>query len=534
MRAGKMAGILAFLTVFCITILDAQVQADGDAPLPIMQEFKLGELKPSLWMGIKSIFSAGYNFETSAGGFRNLGGEDQTYAIFIIGMVDSKNTTKTFDTPKDIDRDTWNAKFKLMSFSERITSWGYEYRVPSWLAEIAGKGMHIGFFTQAGEMIGSMDDEIANNRPRLSIAAGDMVIPLGGTGDNDLGEIFYEKDDASNKTKYSTTNGAVWYTGYEQENLWNTYLTLLSEGNVNSDVRDGKNDGFAGVVDFEVSPLGKVTDEFNPFTITINGNIITGVNWENTTENVGYGLKVMPSIYLNKENFILSPVVAFDGKHDINNDFTWKFGGGLNFQFSNWAFTNDEWGIRRTLVNQSFRWVSDKIWQYAYAQVYGAYSEADDFDLMFMIEEPDGLRGFHDKLGGMLEFRIFNLTEKNKDSSWALQGRVSYDIESGTRLFTPYVRAYFDSDSVFKLRPGIHTNIIPNAGIELAYTSANLNPNANTTTKPGGLNFYDGIFDAGRIELIVILQSDDKRPHTPKRQDFWNYSKYQNGMTNTN
>jgi hypothetical protein len=520
--------------VFAVSMLGAQVQSDGDTKWPFTTEFSGGELKPSMWLGLKSVFSAGYNLETNAAGFRNLGGSDMTYAIFIITLVNGKNSAKLFEVPKDLSDDVWSARFKMFNFNERLGSGWTESRGPSWLTEITGKGVHIGFFTQGGELVGSLDDDTPSLKPRLSIAGGDMVLPLGGTGDNDLGEIYYEKDDASHKTKYTSTEGAIWYTGYAKKNLYNTYLTLLSEGNVDSDVRDGKNDAFAGVVDFEITPRGVETDEYNPFTLKISGNAIGGIKWENTTESIGYGLKVEPSIYLKSLGYALTPVAAFDGKHNTDNNFTWKIGGGFTLQLSDMRFVYDTWGKNKTLLNQGFRWVNDNVWRYAYMQVYGAYSAADDFDMVFMFEEPEGELGFHNRLGAMAEFRLYNLTEKQKTMTCAFQGRISYDLPKGPYLFSPYLMSYIDSDQVFKLRIGSQANIIPNTGFEISYTSANLNPNANTSLKPGGLSFYDGIFDAGRVELTVILQSDNKRPKTPMRQDFWNYSKYTSGMTGNN
>jgi hypothetical protein len=113
------------------------------------------------------------------------------------------------------------------------------------------------------------------------------------------------------------------------------------------------------------------------------------------------------------------------------------------------------------------------------------------------------------------------MTGKNKDLSWEAQARVSWDLNVKQFLLTPYLRGYMNNQNVFKVRAGLYANLIPFTGFELAYTSANLNKNANTTTKP--MNHYNSIFDAGRIELLVILKSDDIRPHVPKRMSDWNY-----------
>jgi hypothetical protein len=81
---------------------------------------------------------------------------------------------------------------------------------------------------------------------------------------------------------------------------------------------------------------------------------------------------------------------------------------------------------------------------------------------------------------------------------------------------------------VFKLRAGAYANIIPFTCFELAYTSANLNKNAEINDIPANrpMSHYNSIFDAGRIELIVILKSDDIRPQVPKRMSDWNYPTY--------
>jgi hypothetical protein len=225
-------------------------------------------------------------------------------------------------------------------------------------------------------------------------------------------------------------------------------------------------------------------------------------------------------------------------------------GGGLNFRFSGmrWVTASEDWGdlyAGSTSYSQTgnagaspfadHRYENNKILKYAYAQVYGAYSEESDFNLLFRVEEPDGEVGFHEKLGAMVEMRIYNLLEKPsarmssgipvygepREKSWEAQARVSWDFNVGQYLITPYVRGYTNKDSVYKLRLGAYANIIPFTCFELAYTSANLNSNADTTTKP--MSHYESIFDAGRVELIVILKSDDIRPKVPKRMSDWNY-----------
>jgi hypothetical protein len=278
-----------------------------------------------------------------------------------------------------------------------------ENRAPSWLAEITGHGAHVGFFTQAGHLIGSLEDDTTSataNNVIASISGGNKVLQLGGSGVSngtavsELDMLNYEKYNASHKTTYTASNGgALWYLGYEKPELFNAYLTMLSEGNVNSKLTDvaagGKtNDGFAGVVDFMVSPLGQITDEENPLTFKLTGNAITGFNFESVTENLGFGLKADGGFYLGTDNFVLSPTLAFDGKLDVNNEFTWKMGGGFIFQFSGmrWITSGDDWNDLDTLGNQDFRYENSKVLKYAYAQAYAAYSEATDVELIVIFQ----------------------------------------------------------------------------------------------------------------------------------------------------
>lgn len=523
----------------------AQVEGEGDIITPTPKVQGPGGVTPYFWLGIQTIFSAGYNMETEAAGFWNLGGDNYTWASFNVVFVDSH-----YDTPKLYevanDPNVWSGKFKLLNFTARMNNYDTrEVNNPAWLAEISGKGAHIGFFTQAGTIIGWLSDTqnesgSATPKPFAKISAGNKVLNL---GDNDLGQSYYNGTiGVSHETVYTTPsngNGAVMYAGYEWPNLFNAYITGLSEGNVNSNTtpkEDGSKigDGIAIALDFGVSPFGLITDDENPLTFNLTGNMIGGYKFETTSkENFGFGLKAEQGTWLGIHNFVLSPVMAFDGRLDTDNDFIWKLGGGLTFQFSGMRWVSDDWNEIKGITNYDVRYENEKILKYAYAQVYAAYSEKTDFDMVFKVEEPDGNTGFHDKLGAMLELRLYNLTNTVTTNTidWAMQGRVSYDFNVKSYLISPYVRAYLDSDAVFKLRLGAQANIIPYTGFEIAYTSANLNNGATTTDKP--MNHYNSIFDAGRLELIVVLKSDDPKPKTPKRMNFWNYNSYINGVPDT-
>ena len=554
MRNRKVATAVALTAVLALALMGvpafAQVQPieDVEAPAPQFQDH--GGVTPWFWIGVQTVFSGGYNFETGAGGFRNYGGDNNTYASFNLAFVDSHyQTPKFYEVPRELDPDAWTGHFVMLNFTSRLNSWEggnnvvMENNSPAWLAEIAAKGARIGFFTQMGNLIGGFDDfggsgsNESNRKPVTKISGGNKVLDL---RSNQLGKMYYEKDTDPTVTKY--IDGNIMYAGYEKKELWNVYLTMLSEGDVNSDVRNDQKKGFAGVIDFGVTPFGLFTDEETPLTFRVTGNTIAGFNFKtgaNSQQGVGFGLEGESGIWLRRDNLVLSPIVAFDGKVNADNKFLWKFGGGFTFRFSGMRWTNDDWGdlynngyttSARTFTGNTnfadYRYENNKILKYAYGQAYAAYSEESDFNMMFRVEEPDGNLGFHDKLGFLAEVRLYNLTKDvavtaTSATQWEGQARVSWDINVGQHLVTPYARGYLNDHSVFKMRLGAYANFIPFTGFELAYTTANLNKNANTNTKP--LSHYEGIKDAGRIELIVILKSDEIRPQVPKRMSDWNY-----------
>ena len=547
MRFNKSVVTAAFILALMSAPLQAQVQSaeDIEAPTPQFQDH--GGVTPWFWIGIQTVFSGGYNFETTAAGFRNYGGDNHTYASFNLAFVDSHyQTPKFYEVPRNLDPDAWTGHFVLLNFTSRINSWdqnegAIENNGPAWLAEITGKGARIGFFTQAANLIGGLYDYgngsgEGSRKPITKISGGNKVINL---KSGELGKIFYEKStDPYVTTTYTTTSGAIWYAGYEKKERFNVYLTMLSEGNVESDVTDEKNKGFAGVLDLGLSPFGLFTDSENRLTFSISGNAIGGFKFtqgDNSRENVGFGIKGEAGFWLGRDNIVLSPIAAFDGKVDLKNKLWWKVGGGFILQFSGMRWTDDEWGdlhndgnprgSTATYPLADLRYENNKILKYAYAQVYGAYSEETDFNLLFRIEEPDGNVGFHDKLGFMGEARLYNLAKKSADTpvKWEAQGRISWDFNIRQYTLTPYLRGYINDDSVVKVRVGAYANFIPFTGFELAYTSANLNRGV-TLPKPSYLNaLYKNFFDTGRIELLVILKSDNIQPQVPKRMSDWNY-----------
>jgi hypothetical protein len=557
-----------FAVIFALTLIGvpvfAQVQSESDVVTPTPQFQDHGGVTPWFWIGLQTVFGAGYNLETGAGGFRNYGGDNYTYASFNLAFVDSHyQTPKFYEVPKEMDPNAWSGHFVLMNFTSRLNSWSgdtqVENNVPAWLAEISGKGARIGFFTQAGELIGGVDDTertgMSNSNPRVRIVGGNKVLAL---GEGQLGKLYYEKFNTDPViTSYNTEKGkgALMYVGYEKPELFNVFVTMLSEGNVNTEITknsEGKEigKGFAGVVDFDITPFGIFTDEDVPITFGVSGNAIGGFNFNtgnNALQSVGFGLKGEAGFWL-KDNYVVSPVVAFDGKLNSSDEFFWKMGGGLTFRFSGmrWVTTGEDWGDlyggrssysrNDNAGNDPFadhRYENNKVLKFAYAQVYGAYSERTDFNLLFRAEEPDGELGFHEKLGAMMEMRLYNLAKKITKvggqpniTKWETQARVSWDFNVKSFRLTPYLRGYLNNDSVVKLRAGAYANLIPFTCFELAYTSANLNKNVDLP-KPDYLNSsYEKFFDAGRVELIIMLKSDDIRPQVPKRMSDWNYPTY--------
>jgi len=557
MRITICAAVFALALISAPVFAQVQPVEDIDTPSPQFQDH--GGVTPWFWIGVQTVFGAGYNIETTAGGFRNYGGDNNTYASFNLAFVDSHYMTpKIYEVPRELDPNAWTGHFVMLNFTSRLNSWeqgttGMENNAPAWLAEITGRGMRIGFFTQAASLVGGVTDpkrtDAVSSKPFTSISGGNKVLNLQA---NQLGTLFYEKsNDPVVTTMYearSASEGGLWYIGYEKKELFNTYLTMLSEGDVNSDVTNEYKKGFAAVIDFGVSPFGLFTDDENPMTFNVSGNFITGFKWDDPSinvskrkENIGFGLKTEGGFWLGLDNFVVSPVVAFDGKINNDMDFFWKLGGGITFRFSGMRWVSDDWGdlfafSGNTENFASLRYENNKILKYAYAQIYGATvpdpknDGNTDFNMLFRVEEPDGNAGFHERLGFMGEFRLYNMLNKElgnngepKETKWETQGRVSWDLNVKHYLITPYLRGYLNDDAVFKLRIGVYANFIPFTGFEINYTSANLNRGVELP-KPSYLNrSYTDYFDAGRIELLVILKSDDMRPTVPKRMSDWNY-----------
>lgn len=477
----------------------AQIMETDDVVMPKTTESASGAITPYFWVGAQAVGSVGYNIETGAFGIKSE--DDDTWASFNIAMVSSK-----YDTPKHMevggDTDLWSGHLKLINYTMLLNSWESEAETntPAFIAEIAGKGFHFGLFSQAGEYI---------KDPLTSLTAGGEV-------------LFFDDPVASEADVYDTVNpyttteydgSAIIYVGYKQDGLFKSYLSLLSEGDIDTEV--GSADGVAGALDFSITPLGDKTDYAVPFTVAINGNLLTGTGFEENP--TGFGISVEPSIFLN-DDLILTPEVSFDGTIPEGEDLQWGVGGGLILQMSGKRWIDDSWGELDDPSDYfDGMYENTKILKYAYTQLYTVYSEEDDLDIALKFEEPDGIAGFNENLGAMAEFRLNNLLEETSGSemAWSLSSRLSFDFSD--HKTTPYVRAYLNSEDVFRVRAGVQlSGFIPHTGFEFAYTSKNLNESATSTASGDE-------FDLGRVEFLFIIKTDSGMINTPKSMDVWDY-----------
>lgn len=510
MRKATAVSVMFFLLVWLSPHIMGQVMSTQDVPLVPTQEQGGGQVSPSFWIGAQAVQSFGYNLETGAFGLRNH--SDDTWASFNFSFVDSK-----YGDPKHIefggDAQEWTGRIKLCNYTYRINSWTTtpEVNLPSWIAEVQGKGFHIGMFSQAGAYI--EPSSTTNNNPSPTLSTANMVLYF--NNPNALDPDYYAASDPSTAVSY--TGSGLAYMGYEKKKLFKTYLSIVSEGNVNANFTNGNNDGWAAALDAYITPFGEEVSKKQPLAPRIALNAVKGVNYAQNP--FGFGVKAELPIYFGK-TYSLMPVAAFQGKvEETTNTFTWTSGGGLIFKFSNAMFVNDEWGELKTSPNTDFfnyTYENSKILKYSYVQLYGSYSTMNDLDMVVKIEEPDGAAGFDKNLGATVEVRLNNVLQyNNAPLGWSAIGRVSYELLNNTII--PYVRSYIDSNSVFKLRTGAQIGgIIPNTGFELAYTSRNLNQGATSTAATDQ-------FDKGRIEFITIIKTDSGRILTPKRMSDLNY-----------
>ncbi|MFW5801628.1 MAG: hypothetical protein ACOCVC_06320 [Spirochaeta sp.] len=468
-----------------------------DLEMPEATPMEHGEATPYFWIGAQQTGSIGYNLDNNAFGIRRNDG----YVSFSFSLVDSM-----YDTPKQYvvgdDPDVWSGRVLLRNFTYRVNSYDDDNNSPIWLAEVQGKGFHIGLFGQAGEY--------RQGDGETTISSGGKVLYFADS--NALNSQFLDTPNPYTTASYNSP--ALAYLGYTQQNLFSTYLTLATEGDVDTEVTE-EADGIAGVIDFTVTPLGVASSAEVPFTVEVSGNVMGGTRFEENP--LGFGVKAEPSIFLG-ENRAVNPILAFDAQIPEGESVQWGVGGGVLLQLSAPVFTTDVWGELSSGDAQNY--FSDiyerdgQLQRYTYAQLYAAYSESDDLDLAFKYEEPEGEIGMIDKLGAMTEFRLNNLLQsEGNELGWSAAARVSYDLMEGQLV--PYARTYVNSEDVVKLRTGAHFSFFPHAGFELAYTSRNLNSNSEAT----GTDEYS----KGRIELLMRVSTSSGTIRTQRRMSDLNY-----------
>ncbi|MFW5880328.1 MAG: hypothetical protein ACOCU9_01725 [Spirochaetota bacterium] len=491
----KRLAALVALAIVAVSTLGAQIMEPEEMPMPATEELRDGALTPYFWVGAQAIFGLGVNLNNGAFGIEPFNTSD-TWASFNVALVDS-----LYATPKAAEfsagEDMWTGHLALRNYTLRLNSYSPNQQInePIWTAGIRGFGYRFGVVGQAGEYIqgGSYPS---------SITSGDLVLFFDDPNAQDVDFVT----DPNPLTQASYAGTGLLYGGYEQADLFNAYLTLTTEGTVDDlDAEDA--DGIAGVLDFNVTPWGTMTDIEQPFTLEVTGNAMYGVNFEENP--FGFGLKVEPAFHL-QDYFVLTPIVAFEGQLPQDEDAVWAAGGGLMLTMSGKRFASDMWGERGGLDYFDTVYERDQILKYTYAQIYASYNETQDLDLAVKFDEPSGSVGIDEQLGAMTEFRLNNVLQTGENElGWSAVARADYELNNGAII--PSLRGYLDSENVLKVRAGVEMTMIPYAAFELAYTSANLNTAA------------DGGVDYGRVNLTGIIKSDSS-VRTPKDMNDWNYT----------
>jgi len=457
-----------------------QMTYTRDYELPETENYGAGEVTPLFSIDALAETSAGYDIENGSYGIKDLNS-----AVNIrIRFVDSINSTPK-ETAPGAGADDWTGMFSMKNYSLNLVNDDFVTKEPIWLGKIVGKGYEFGFMGQASKYIRTAETAIAGGRQVLYFNDPDVV-------DSD----FYTDFNPDTETVYDGGTGIV-YVGYTQKDLFKTYLSLTSEGNVDTNDKEDAN-GLAAVLDYYITPFGTEPDASSPFSLAITGNFIGGFEFDSNP--LGMGIKVEPSLYL-QEAMILTPVVAFDAsvpdQGDASYDFSktnWAMGGGLTLSLSEASYITDYWGEMEADSSDFFsdRYVYGKIRKSSYAQLYASYSDLTDLDLAIKFEEPIDKDGFDENLGSMVEIRMNNLGTDNQ--GWSSQGWISYALQD--HRFTPYMRSYINDSEIVKMRLGSYINIIPRAGFEISYTSNNLNSGSTAV-------------DKGTLEVLVRISTEE-------------------------
>lgn len=513
----KRAGLLALLGLCLGSLLSAQVTDADKAPQPTEKPISPGLFTPTFWVGAQAVLESGYNMTSGASGMAYNGND--SWASFDVALVDSH-----YDVPKkfvtDEDPDYWMASVKLYGLTDRIDSYSSspELNWPSWSVGIKGQGFTFGFFSQ-----GYTDEDEAlvlggdtTNTPTSTIEGGNEVLYLGGltAGSND----YLTATESVVSVSYPVATKAL--VGYKIPGYLEVNLTGGSRGTI---AGSSSTNGLAGVLNFSLEPFGSSDDQ--PLVLGLTGDAIGGYNY--TTAGVGnpvaFGLATQLDWTLG-DDIVLSPIAAFDGR--VNDSWTsgivypvgtskfdWKTGGGFLLTLSPKRWVTDFWGeLPAQSASEYFE--NSKILKFTYAQLMAEYGRSTvsqgnkDLSLVFKAEEPDGLAGRDENLGGMIEICASNLLAANSGYPlvWSGIGRLSYDLDN--HKIEPYIRGYVDSTKVVKLRFGAQYNPMPGCALELTYMSANLTSGLATAQ------------DTGRIELLVGLSTDSTFTRIPKTMSF--------------
>lgn len=509
----------ALVVVTWATGLSAQVMNSKDAPDPVPKAQSAGPVNPYFWIGGKAVVTAGRNLETSASGLNFA----DSWASFNVALVDSR-----YDIPKRFavgeDPGFWSGFFALKSPTARINSWetSTELNWPSWQAGVQGQGFRFGLLSQAGVPVLGGNAANVPALGKLTISGADRAIVL---GDRTAGQSTYLATSESLVSVAYPVTGLA-FASWESPQLVKLALGIGSQGDLTS--ADKK--GWAASLTVEATPWGSVSMD-NPVAAKFQASAVAGVGYPDTTTEsqdgnpFGTGLGAQVDFSLD-DDLTVSPQIAFDLR--LNDTAPgvilpvgtlkteWKASAGVVVGLSPKRWINDDYGDApaQGAGYQNFEYA--KVQKFAYVQLLADLSRATiaqkqrDIDLIARWEEPDGMVGFDENLGMMVEVSKTNvlLANPGQTSDWALSGRVAYDLMA--HKYTPYVRVFTDSTKVFRFRTGVQFSPLPGCAVEVTYMSPNLSKDTMKNTA----------FHAGRIELTVGLSSDSSYTRTAKNMNF--------------
>lgn len=499
--------------------LPAQVMKSTEAPEPKPKAIAPGAVSPSFWIGGKAVVIAGRNFETGASGLSYT----DTWGSFNFALVDSRyDITKLYATP--VDPSIWSGYFALKGPTARINSWETttEFNWPAWQAGLQGEGFRFGFLSEGGDYLQGGNSSNVPSSSTLSISGANKGILL---GDRIAGvdRLYLNNTETVVTVNYPVTGMA--FAGWESPGLVKTSLTVGM-----------KDKATAGLLSAEFTPLGSAADLDHPLTFKLGASAIAGSGYKMDVTNNVYGNPLGLSVsgqldFFLDDDMVLSPQAALDLRF---NDTTtagvtlpsgsqkadWKAAGGLLLSLSPKKWVNDDWTELPSQGAGFQNFEYSKIQKFSYLQLLADYGRSavtekqKDLNLNLRFEEPDGIVGFDENWGAMVEYSLANLLQADSSNKlgWSAAARISYDLVA--HKYSPYVRVFTDNTQVVRFRTGLQVAVVPGCAIELTYMTKNLN---------GGAKAGSGsaiATDAGRIELIVGLSSDSSYNRTPKNMSF--------------